>query len=88
MKQTDEINEKIGIEKMQQEFGTICTVEHFGPKILWVKENEPEIFEKTKHITFASGFLTARLTGNYYVDKYSASSALPMLDVKKQQWNE
>ena len=41
---------------MQQEFGTICTVEHFGPKILWVKENEPEIFEKTKHITFASGF--------------------------------
>lgn len=88
VKQTDEINEKIGIEKMQQEFGTICTVEHFGPKILWVKENEPEIFEKTKHITFASGFLTARLTGNYYVDKYSASSALPMLDVKKQQWND
>lgn len=88
MEQAEEINQKIGPERMQQEFGTLCTVEHFGAKILWVKENEPEIFSRTKHITFASGFLTARLTGNYYVDKYSASSALPMLDIKTQQWND
>ena len=88
MAQAEEINQKIGFERMQREFGTLCTVEHFGAKILWVKENEPEIFARTKHITFASGFLTARLTGNYYVDKYSASSALPMLNIKTQQWDD
>ena len=32
--------------------------------------------------------MTARLTGNYYVDKYSASSALPMLNIKTQQWDD
>lgn len=88
MEQVEEINRKIGPERMRKEFGTLCTVEHFGPKILWVKENEPEIFAKTKHITFASGFLTARLTGNYYVDKYSVSSALPMLDIKTMEWSD
>lgn len=86
--QAEEINEKIGREKMLQKFGTECTIEHFGAKILWIKENEPEIYARTKHITFASGFLTARLTGNYYVDKYSAASALPMLNPEKQQWDE
>lgn len=86
VKQTEEINRIIGRERMEEEFGTLCTVEHFGPKILWVKENEPEIFARTKHITFASGFLTARLTGKYFVDKYSVSSALPMLDAKTMQW--
>ena len=73
--QAAELNEKIGEERLMSEFGTRLTIEHFGPKILWVKENEPEIFARTKHITFASGFLTARLTGNYYVDRYSAAAA-------------
>lgn len=86
--QAQELNEKIGEERMLQEFGTVCTIEHFGPKLLWIKENEPEIYKKIRHVTFASGFLTARLTGNYYVDKYSAASALPMLNPGTQQWNE
>ena len=53
MAQAEEINQKIGFERMQREFGTLCTVEHFGAKILWVKENEPEICkDKTYHICF------------------------------------
>ena len=86
--QAAELNEKIGEERLMSEFGTRLTIEHFGPKILWVKENEPEIFARTKHITFASGFLTARLTGNYYVDRYSAAAALPMLNLKNMEWND
>lgn len=88
VEQAEELNRKIGMERLEKEFGTKMTVEHFGPKILWVREKEPEIFARTRHITFASGFLTARLTGNYYVDKYSASSALPMLNPDTMEWNE
>ena len=33
MEQAEEINQKIGPERMLQEFGTLCTVEHFGAKI-------------------------------------------------------
>lgn len=88
MDQVAELNEKIGDERLLSRFGTKLTVEHFGPKILWVKENEPEIFAKTKHITFASGFLTARLTGNYYVDRYSASAAFPMVNPQTMEWDD
>lgn len=86
VEQVDELTSKIGVERVLRDCGSELTVEHFGPKILWVKEHEPEIFAKTKHITFASGFLTARLTGNYYVDKYSASAAMPMINPKTMEW--
>ncbi|MDD2960331.1 MAG: FGGY-family carbohydrate kinase [Lachnospiraceae bacterium] len=86
--QADELNQKIGIQCLEEEYGTACTIEHFGPKILWVREHEPEVFQKTKHITFASGFLVARLTGNYCVDRYSASSALPMINSDTTEWKD
>lgn len=86
--QAQELNDAIGEEEWNRSFGTGCTIEHFGPKILWLKENMPEAFSKAAHITMASGFLTARLTGNYYVDKYSAGCALPMFNPEKRDWDE
>ncbi|MDY3691690.1 MAG: FGGY-family carbohydrate kinase [Dysosmobacter sp.] len=85
--QAKELNEKIGAERLKNAGGP-CGVEHFGPKILWIKENEPEIFDKAKHFTIASGFITARLTGEFYVDKYSVKSAVPMINPKTLTWND
>lgn len=86
--QAEKLNALIGEEKVRSVSGAACTAESFGPKILWIKENEPEIFAKTKHFTIASGFLTARLTGNFAVDKYSVTGAQPLIDAKKMQWGE
>lgn len=87
VKQADELNQLIGVDRLLQVCGSKCTTESFGPKINWVKENEPEIYAKTKHITFASGFLTSQLTGKFGVDRYSATSAIPMIDNTKMQWD-
>lgn len=87
-KQAEKLNDLIGRDTWKKTFDTECTIEHFGPKILWIKENEPELFAKAEHITFASGFINARLTGNYFVDKYSASSALPMFNPVTKKWDE
>lgn len=86
--QAEKLNNLIGREVWRKTFDTECTIEHFGPKILWIKENEPELFARAKHITFASGFINARLTGRYFVDKYSASSALPMFNPAEKNWDE
>lgn len=86
--QIQEINDRIGKEQMEEIFGGSCTVEHYGPKILWIRENEPDVFRRAKHFTIASGFLTAKLTGEYCVDRYSAKSAVPMLDPRTGNWNE
>jgi xylulokinase len=88
VKQTEDLNRAIGEEKLREICGDVCSMESFGPKIKWIADNEPEIFNKAKHFTMASGFLTARLTGEYCVDIYSAQSALPMFESRRNDWND
>ena len=47
-----------------------------------------EVYAKTKFFTIASGFLTARLTGRFCVDRYSAMRAQPMLDYRTMTWSD
>lgn len=87
-KQAEELNAQIGIERMLKISGTICSVESFGAKMKWIIDNEPEVYEKTRHFTIASGFLTAKLTGRYCVDRYSAMRTQPMLDYRTMTWSD
>lgn len=85
--QADRLNEAIGEERLRRISGGPCTMESFGPKILWIRENQPEIYEKTKCFTIAAGFLNHKLTGRFCVDRYSATSARPMIDVNTMTWS-
>ncbi len=87
-KQAEDLCRRIGTEKMREISGEACNVESFGPKMLWIRENEPEIYKKTRHFTIAAGFLNAKLTGRYCVDRYSAMRAQPMLDIRTMTWNK
>lgn len=86
--QADKLNATIGAERVRAISGAPCTSESFGPKILWIKENEPNIYARAKHFTIASGFLTAKLTGCFAVDRYSVNAAQPMLDARTMEWSE
>lgn len=87
VEQAEKLNRLLGEDRVRAISGAKCTTESFGPKILWIRENEPEVFAKTKHITMASGFLTAKLTGNFAVDKYSAMGAQPLIDAHTVTWH-
>ncbi|MCE5188517.1 MAG: FGGY-family carbohydrate kinase [Eubacteriales bacterium] len=65
-----------GPERMESLFGgrPLCSSDCM-PKILWIRNNEPEIFEKTYKFLTASSFLTAKLTGAYVIDRYLAASS-------------
>ena len=56
------------------------------PKILWVMENEPEIWEKARHIQLPKDYLRLYLTGNYHMDLSDAAGTL-LLDVEKKEWS-
>lgn len=56
------------------------------PKILWVMENEPEIWEKACHILLPKDYLRLYLTGNYHMDLSDAAGTL-LLDVEKKEWS-
>ena len=86
--QADKLNQQIGADSQMEIGGALCTIEAFGPKILWIRENEPEVYEKTRCFTFAAGFLNHKLTGRFCVDRYSTNAAQPMIDRRTMTWHE
>lgn len=56
------------------------------PKILWVKENEADIWEKVKHILLPKDYLRYWLTGKYNMD-YSDAAGTLLLDIGKKEWS-
>lgn len=75
-REIEEITEYYGPQRMQEIFGDreLCSSDCM-PKILWIKNNEPEIFEHTYKFLSASSYLTAKLTGVYVIDRYLAVSS-------------
>lgn len=57
------------------------------PKLLWVKENEPTIWEQAKHFLLPKDFLGFYLTGNKQME-YSDAAGTLMLNVEEKMWSE
>ena len=57
-----------------------------APKILWVREHEPKVYEKTKHILLPKDYIRFRMTGEYATEVSDASGTL-LLDVAKRHWS-
>ena len=59
-----------------------------APKILWFKHHCPEIHASTYKFLTASSYLTAKLTGQFCMDKYLATSWSPLYKLKGMDINE
>lgn len=57
------------------------------PKLLWVKENEPEVFAKAQTMLLPKDYLRFKMTSKLATD-YSDATGTVMLDVKKQEWSQ
>ncbi len=58
-----------------------------APKILWLRNNEPRNFERTRKVLLPKDEIRRRLTGQYATDVSDASGTL-LLDVKKRKWSK
>jgi xylulokinase len=86
-KQCDEITAKAGgREKLISMVANPALTGFTAPKILWVRENEPKVYEKTKHILLPKDYIRYRLTGDYATEVGDASGTL-LLDVKNRRWS-
>ena len=85
-KQTQYLNEVIGKEKLSKLTANIAFAGFTAPKILWLKENEPENFESISKIMLPKDFINYRLTGVHCTD-YSDASGMLLLDVKNKCWS-
>jgi xylulokinase len=56
-----------------------------APKIVWVREKEPQVYEQTRKILLPKDYIRFRLTGEYATEVSDASGTL-LLDVKNREW--
>jgi xylulokinase len=83
-----DLNEEHGAEAMAKLGGMYLTSQAIGPKILWIRRNEPEVFAQTRYLCSCSTFLVYRLTGEYVVDYHSASLFNPLYDIHTLSWSD
>ncbi len=86
-KQVDYLNNEIGKETLSKYTANIAFAGFTAPKILWVKENEPENFKKIKKIMLPKDYLAYKLSGTFCTD-YSDASGMLLLDVKNRKWSK
>lgn len=85
--ETDYLNNTIGREKLSVYTANIAFAGFTAPKILWMKKNEPEAFQRVEKIMLPKDFLVYKLTGAFATDMSDASGML-LLDVKNRRWSQ
>ncbi len=85
--QIAELNERIGEDEILRVCGKLLSTQALGPKLLWVRQNEPEVWAKARHWFGTNAFIAAKLTGAVALDRHTASQCDPMYDLRKQDWS-
>ncbi len=84
--QCDEIRARLGKERLIAITGNDALTGFTAPKILWVQENEPEIFAQVKQILLPKDYVRFKLTGDYATDKAGAAGTI-LFDLKTRDWS-
>ena len=86
-KQVDYLNEQIGRQILSQLTANIAFAGFTAPKILWMRENEPENFARIAKIMLPKDYINYVLTGVHSCD-YSDASGMLLLDVQNKCWSQ
>lgn len=84
--QVDYLNETVGNDKLSAWTGNIAFAGFTAPKLLWMRQNEPDLFARIAKILLPKDYLVYRLTGVHATD-YSDASGTLLLDVAHKRWN-
>ena len=85
-KQADKIREELGEEIFKKTYhkpDTIWTL----PQLIWLKENESELFEKIRYIFFEKDYVRYYLTGVFCTDYIEAEGSM-LFDCNEYKWDE
>jgi xylulokinase len=86
-KQSRDLAEKFTTEKIIQLTCNPPLTNFTLSKILWVRENEPQLWARVRHIMLPKDYVRYRLTGDRAIDQADASGTL-LLDVANRKWSE
>ena len=78
--------QELGEEEVFRRAGCELSSSAVAPKILWLYNNEPEVYHKARWFLTCQNFIVARLTGKAAIDNYTASTYSPIIDVENRTW--
>jgi xylulokinase len=84
--QCDEMRSRLGKQRLIQITGNDALTGFTAPKILWVQQNEPEIYARVRHILLPKDYIRYQLTGEYAMDKADGSGTI-LFDLKTRNWS-
>ena len=83
-----ELAERYGSSRILDRCGSVLSSQAVGPKLLWLRGNEPDVWARTRKLFTAQSHVVYRLTGAYVIDHHSASQCTPLYDVHARDWIE
>lgn len=86
-KQTEYLNTVVGQDKLSAYTANIAFAGFTAPKLLWLRETEPEKFAAVKKIMLPKDYVAYRLSGRFCTDVSDASGML-LMDVKNKVWSK
>lgn len=84
--QCDEIRARLGKDRLIAITGNDALTGFTAPKILWVAQNEPEIYARARHILLPKDYVRFRLTGDYAMDKADGAGTI-LFDLAERDWS-
>jgi xylulokinase len=84
--QCREINERVGAKRLIEITANPALAGFTASKILWVRENEPELYKRCKHILLPKDYIRYKLTGRFGAE-VSDASGMNLMDMANRAWS-
>jgi xylulokinase len=83
-----ELEARYGVQALYELSGTRLSAQSIGPKILWLRRHEPDVYRQTRYLCSASSFLVYRLCAAYVLDPTTAAFYDPLFDLRALRWSD
>ncbi|MCI1665036.1 MAG: xylulokinase [Atopobiaceae bacterium] len=81
------LNDVVGRDRVSAWTANIAFAGFTAPKILWMRDNEPELFSRIDKVMLPKDYVNRRLTGTFTTD-FSDASGMLLLDVEHRRWSQ
>jgi xylulokinase len=82
-----EIEARVGLARLIELTGNRALTGFTAPKLLWLRNNEPDIYARIRKVMLPKDYVRYRLTGEWVIDAADASGTL-LFDVANRQWSD
>lgn len=82
-----ELTRALGEEWVLEQTGSALSSQAAGPKILWLRRREPELWNKVARVMTSTSWLVYRLTGRVVIDHYTAAAYGPLYNLHSREWD-